>query len=114
MSCTSHNYDSSIAIEARTATVDSVGAPTESWATLATARAQKRYLSARENIAAGRLNADTTAEIIVRYHSALSVVRAGSHRVNHSGVIGEILEVHPMPVERTRNLRIIVREERNT
>jgi SPP1 family predicted phage head-tail adaptor len=92
----------SIIIQAPTQTVDTSGAPTETWTNLVTARAKRMATGGGEFWAAQKMNENTQAVYTIRYYPNLST----KMRLVHGSDNYDILSIVPAIDERYINISV--------
>ena len=97
--------DRRVTIETPTDGVDGSGAPSATWAALATVWADVRPISGREFVAAGQTAAEATTRITIRWRADITT----RHRIVHGATIYSI--EHVAEIGRREGLDLMCRAE---
>jgi SPP1 family predicted phage head-tail adaptor len=99
------NLDRTITIERATTIVDDYGAPQETWATVASVRAQLIQSSANEFIEAFGAASKPTAIFRIRWLGGVTL----ADRVTYEGVVYQIVETKELGRRKALELRCLAR-----
>ena len=91
-----------IIIQEPSQTVDSTGAPTETWSNVLTARARRLATGGAEFYAAQRMNENTQALYTIRYYAGLTT----RMRLVHGSQNYDIISIVPAVDERYMNISV--------